>query len=76
MEKKIKKTITNSQVNFTSKQLELLALWSETGSAKATAVALGVSRHTVYTQLKRMRKKIKAKRTFEVYKYAKERKLI
>ena len=76
MKKKIGIVTKQRQVIFTQKQLEVIELWSEKGSVSEVANTLGISKHTVYTKLKRMRKKLNVNRTFDVYKYAKEQELI
>lgn len=63
-------------VEFTGHQLSILRLWAEQDSIAAIARALELSEHTVQTHLKRMRRKLKVNRTFEVYKYAMDKKLI
>lgn len=70
--------ITNDkkQVHFTPRQLEVLSLWAHKATVTEVAAALGTSKHTVYTQLKRMRKKLGVKRTISVYIYAKKQDLI
>ncbi len=46
-----------------------MLLWAELGSAAAVAQTLGISIHTVQTQMKRMRKRLGVKRSWMVYEY-------
>lgn len=61
---------------FTTRQLLILQLWAEHSKIRNIADELGLSEHTVQTHLKRMRRKLGVHRTFDVYKYAKERQLL
>ncbi|HMQ64117.1 MAG TPA: helix-turn-helix transcriptional regulator [Flavilitoribacter sp.] len=64
------------KIEFTGHQLTIIQLWSEEQSAAAVAKVLDLSEHTVLTHLKRMRRKLRVRRTFEVYKYARDKNLI
>lgn len=66
----------NEKINFTDRQVEILKTWSSESSIEKTADTLGVSRHTIETQLKRMRKKVGVNRTVDVYIYARDKELI
>lgn len=63
-------------IKFSKRQLEIIRLWEESDNSKVIAQKLGISVHTVRTQLKRMRNKLNVNRSFEVYKYLKENQMI
>lgn len=64
------------KVHFTEHQLLILQLWSEHARIKQVAEEMDLSEHTIQTHLKRMRRKLGVNRTFDVYKYVKEREMI
>ncbi len=65
--------LNEKEVPFTERQLLIMKLWEELENTEEIALKLGVSVNTIVTHLRRMRKKLGVKRTFEVYKYIKER---
>ncbi len=73
MKKKTTKLNLENNIRFTDRQILILQLWEECTTTEEIAFQLGVSTHTIITQLKRMRKKLSVHRTFEVYKYVKDK---
>jgi DNA-binding CsgD family transcriptional regulator len=69
-------TPKSTSVKFTARQLHVIKCWSEVGGEKEIAEILGISVNSVHTHLRRMRKKLGVKRTFNVYKYVKDNDLI
>ena len=65
--------LNKKEVPFTERQLLIMKLWEELENTEEIALKLGVSVNTIVTHLRRMREKLGVKRTFEVYKYIKER---
>lgn len=64
------------KVKFTDRQLEVINCWSEANNEREVATTLGIGENSVHTHLRRMRKKLGVKKTFMVYKYAKDNDLI
>lgn len=58
---------------LTDRELIVLKHWSELATEDAIADALSLSPHTIHTHLRRMRKKLNVRRTFDVYKHAMEK---
>lgn len=58
---------------FTTRQLEVLRVWKEMDNIDAAAHSLGISKRTLETHLRNMRKKIGVRRTVDVVMYARER---
>lgn len=76
---KMKKIFENKEstpIQFTDHQLLIIQLWSEKARISQVAEELDLSEHTIQTHLKRMRRKLGVRRTFDVYRYVKERELI
>ena len=65
---KIKMSKSNPKKKFklTSRQLEIIMLWEELGSAEKVAKHLNISVHTVRTHLKRAKIKANVKKTWEL----------
>lgn len=63
----------NSERCFSSRQLEVLKVWSEYDSASIVAEQLNITIRTLETHLKNMRERIGARRTMDVLLFAKDR---
>lgn len=59
-------------VKFTERQKNIVRAWAAHATIADAAQAMGISEHTFQTHLRRMRKKIDASRSFEVYTYLKK----
>lgn len=65
-----------SPVNFTSRQIRVIEAWAKYPTIAIASEELKISEHTFQTHLRRMRKKIKVTRTFDVYNYLKKNELL
>lgn len=63
-------------VKFTEWQKAIVRAWAQYPSIAQAAEQLNITENTFQTHLRRMRRKINATRTFDVYHYMKENHLL
>lgn len=69
MENQRTNTLDPTSVSFTEWQVKIMRYWGNTDTVQDAADQLKISLHTLQTHLKRMRRKVGVKRTFDVYLY-------
>lgn len=71
-----KNKLNANEITFTQQQIKIMQLWGELPNETAIASSLGLSKHTIHTHLRRMRKKLDVQRTFDIWKHLKNKGLL